>query len=96
MQHSERIDASKGIDVYKTGASKDCDLCHYWFQRYVCNGCHDLLMISVTSNNIDILKINGTNYSFNINEISKRETVNVLQSANLTEDKGVLLKNKKN
>ena len=31
MQHSERIDASKGIDVYKTGASKDCDLCHYWF-----------------------------------------------------------------
>ena len=53
-------------------------------------------MISVTSNNIDILKINGINYSFNINEISKRETVNVLQSANLTEDKGVLLKNKKN
>ena len=31
MQNSERIDASKGIDVYKTGASKDCDLCHYWF-----------------------------------------------------------------
>ena len=25
-----RIDSSEGIDVNKTGASKECDICHYW------------------------------------------------------------------
>ena len=40
----------------KTSASKECDICHYWyflnfsfkFQTNVCNRCHDLLMMSVT------------------------------------------------
>ena len=25
-----RIDISEGIDVNKTSASKDCDICHFW------------------------------------------------------------------
>ena len=41
-------DASEGIDIDKTSASKECMLCHYWyfkdvgykFQPYLCNGCH--------------------------------------------------------
>ena len=40
----------------KTSASKECDICHYWyflnfsfkFQPNVRNRCHDLLMMSVT------------------------------------------------
>ena len=44
----DRIDASEGIDINKTSASKEYMLCHYWhfkdigykFQPYVCNGCH--------------------------------------------------------
>ena len=26
-----RIDISVGIDINKTNASKECDICHYWY-----------------------------------------------------------------
>ena len=31
MLYYDRIDISKGIDVKETGASKECDICHYWY-----------------------------------------------------------------
>ena len=42
------------IDVNKTSASKECELCHYWFfkdigfkfEEHVCNKCHDLLTMA--------------------------------------------------
>ena len=42
MLHFDRIGISKGIDVNKTSASKECDICHYWYfllvsQPNVCN-----------------------------------------------------------
>ena len=27
----DRIDTFEGIDVNKTSASKECDVCHYWY-----------------------------------------------------------------
>ena len=29
-QYFDRISISEGIDVNKTSASKECDICHYW------------------------------------------------------------------
>ena len=45
MLYYDRIDFSEGIDVNKTGESKEHDICHYWyfldkwfkFQPDVCN-----------------------------------------------------------
>ena len=59
-----RINVFEGIDINKTSASKECDVCHYWyfldkrykFQPYVCNGCHDVLVMSMNLGNIPILK----------------------------------------
>ena len=31
MLEYDRIDISEGIDVNKTSASKECDICHYWY-----------------------------------------------------------------
>ena len=50
MLYYDRTDIFKGVEINKTSASKECDICHYWyfldkgfqFQRYVCNGCHDV------------------------------------------------------
>ena len=61
----DRIDVSEGNDVNKTNASKDRDICHYWyflnktfkFRAYICNRCHDFLMISINLTNIAISKI---------------------------------------
>ena len=55
MLYYDRINVFEGIDINKTSAPKYCDICHYWyflnkgfkFQPYVCNRCHDLLMMSM-------------------------------------------------
>ena len=31
MLYYDRIDVSEGIGVNKTSASKECDICHYWY-----------------------------------------------------------------
>ena len=54
MLRYQKIDVSEGIDVNKTSASKECELCHYWFfkdigfefEEHVCNKCHDVLTIA--------------------------------------------------
>ena len=66
MLYYHRIDVSEGIDINKTSASKESDICHYWyfldkdfkFQRYICHACHDLLMKSINHNDVAILNIN--------------------------------------
>ena len=57
MLQYKKIDVSEVIDVKKTIALKECELCHYWFfkdggckfEEFVCNGCHDLLTIAYSS-----------------------------------------------
>ena len=31
MLRYQKIVVSEGIDINKTNASKECELCHYWF-----------------------------------------------------------------
>ena len=31
MLEHDRIGISGGIDINKTNASKECDICHYWY-----------------------------------------------------------------
>ena len=31
MLEYDRISISEGIDANKTNASKECDICHYWY-----------------------------------------------------------------
>ena len=63
MLQYKKIDVLKRIDVNKTSTSKECKLCHYWFfkdvgfkfEENVCNGCHDLLTMAYSLQNIAIL-----------------------------------------
>ena len=59
MLHYDTIDISEGIDPTKSNKSRECMICHYCFfndgfklQDYVCNGCHNLTMLSVNISNI--------------------------------------------
>ena len=62
MFYYDRIDVS---DINKTSASKQCNICYYWyflnkwfnFQPYVYNRCDYLLMMSMNLNDNAILKI---------------------------------------
>ena len=70
MMYYDRIDISGGIVVNKTIASKERDVCHYWyflnysfkFQLNVCNRCHSLLMMSINLSDIAILNIKSSDY----------------------------------
>ena len=83
MLYYDRIYTSKGIDVNKTGASKKCDICHYWyflnnsfqFQPNVCTRCHDLSMMSINLSDTAILNIKGSDYGCIISLISKNEAI---------------------
>ena len=88
MLYYDRIDVSEGIDVNKTSASKECDICHYWyflnysfkFQPNICNRCHDLLMMSINLSDIAILNIKGSDYRCIISLINKNEAINLMQN----------------
>ena len=95
MIYYYRINVSKGVDVNKTSASKECIICQYWyfldkiftFQPTVCNCCHDVLLImAIDINSIAIVNTHGVDYCYIINVNRKGETINVLENANLCED----------
>ena len=98
MLYYDRINDSEGIDVNKTRKSTDFDICHYWyffdkgvkFQPDVCNGCHDVLMISKNLNDIATLNIHRVDQPWIINGINKSEAINLLQKADLNEKRGAL------
>ena len=58
------IKVSEGTDINKTSASKEFDVCHYWyflndsfkFQTKVCYRCYDLLMMSI---NLKVIAISN-------------------------------------
>ena len=79
----DRIDISGGIDLAKSNNSKECMISHYWFfkhgikfQDYVCNGCHNLTILSVKLSHIAIITVD---YRFVIHNISKSEAVHLLK-----------------
>ena len=98
MLDYDRIDVSEEMDVNKRSASKECDVCHYWyslnysfeFQPNVCNRSHDLLMMSANLSDIDIFNIKGSYYRWIFSLIKKNEATKLLQNADLTEKSGTL------
>ena len=97
MLRYQKIDVSEGIDVNKTSASKECELCHYWFfkdvgfkfEEHVCNRCHDLLMMAYSLKNIAILSAKGATFRCVLMGISKNEGLKRLNNS-VTYDRGVL------
>ena len=78
-----KIDASEGIDVNKTSASKECELCHYWFfknigfkfEKHVCNGCHNLLTMAHSLKYIAILSAKGATFRCLLKGVSENEAL---------------------
>ena len=50
-------------DINKTNASKEGDVCHYWYfldknfkyEPYLCNGCHDSMQKAMNFNGVAIV-----------------------------------------
>ena len=72
MLEYNRIDISEGIDINKTSAPKECDICHYRYfkdigfryEPYLCNGCHDLMQKAMSFDNVGIVYLKGNALEF--------------------------------
>ena len=89
MSRYQKIDISEGIDVNKTTALKECEVCHYWFfkdigfkfEEHVCNKCHDLLTMAYSLKNIAILSAKVVTFRCILTGISKNEGLKRLNNS---------------
>ena len=89
MSQYMKINISEGVDLNKTGASKECEVCHYWFfkdigfksEEHVCNGCHYVLMAGYSLENIANLSAKGATYRCILMGIGKNEALKQLNNS---------------
>ena len=93
MLEYNRIDISEGIDVNKTGASKESYICHYWYfkdigfkyEKYLCNGCHKLIQKPMSFNNVAIVYVKESAYRIHFWYMSKDDAISIINGSNLTD-----------
>ena len=94
----DSIDISEGTDVDKTNKSKKCDICHYWYfldenfnyEKYLCNGCHDLMQKAMSFNDVPIVSIKGNYYRIHFWDMNKNDAIVLMTNSNLKAKNGIL------
>ena len=82
----------------KTSASKECNICHYWYfldksfnyEPYICNECHDLMQKAMSFNDVAIVSIKENDYRIHFLYMSKSDAIALMTNSNLN-DKNVIL-----
>ena len=90
MLEYDRIDISEGIGINKTNASKQCDICQYWYfldqnfkyEPYLCNGCLDLMQKAMNFKDVAIV---GSYYRIHFSYKSKNDARNTMKNSNMNE-----------
>ena len=98
MLEYKRIDILEGTDVNKTSASKECDICQYWYFKdigfkykpYLCNGCYDLMQKAMSFNDVATVYVKGCAYRIHFWYMSKDDAINTINNSNLVDEKVVL------
>ena len=96
QRHFETKSITKAL-LFTTLDTSECMVCHYWFfkdvgfkfEEHVCNGCHDLLTMAYSLENIAILSAKGATFRCILWGISRNEGLRRLNNSVL-EDRGVL------
>ena len=96
MLYYDRIGISEVTDLAKSKNRKECIICHYFFfnhgfdfQDSVCDGCYDLITLSVNMSDFAIITVKNVDYPCIIHNISKSEAINLLENSVL-EDRGYI------
>ena len=88
----------EGIDFSRTNGWCECSICHlcyflkyiFRFQLIVSDGCHDLMEMVKSFNNVTFASVKENHYRSHFWYTSKDEAVNLLTIADLTEESGKL------
>ena len=98
MLEYDRIDVSEEIDIDKTNRSKECDIYHYWYfldksfdyEKYLCNGCHDLMQKAMSFYDVATVSIKGNDYRIHFWYMSKNDAIALMTNSNLKDKNGIL------
>ena len=96
MLEYDRIDVSEGVDTMQN--TLECGLCSFWYfrdknfnyQKYYCNGRHDMSMKTVSIKNLAIVYSKGNACRIHFCYMSKDDAINIMYNSNLIDKKGVL------
>ena len=91
------VNKKEGIDINKTSALKECDICHFWYlkdigskyQSYLCNGYHGLMQKAMSFNDVAIVYAKVSAYGIHFCYISKDDATSIMNNSNLVDKKGV-------
>ena len=91
MLEYNRTDISDGIDVNKINASKECDICHYWYFKdigfkykpYLCKGCHDLMQKAISFNDVAIVYVKGSAYIILFWYMRKNDAISIMSNSSV-------------
>ena len=91
-------DISEGIDMDKRNKSKECDICHDWYflsenfnnEKYLYNGCDDLMQKAMNFNDVAIVSIRGNDYRIHFWYMSKNDAIALMTNSNLKDKNGIL------
>ena len=99
MLEYDKINMNEGIDINKNiSISKRCWLYGYWcfidknfnYQKYMCNGCHDMSLKAISLHNLCTGYNNGNAYRMNFVFMSKNDALNLIKNAVIIDKKGML------
>ena len=98
MLEFDKIDISEGIDMSNTNKSRECNICHYWYlldknfnyEKYLCNGCHDLMQKAINFDDVAIVSIKGNDYIIRFWYMSKNDAIVLMTNSNLKDKNGIL------
>ena len=98
MLEYDRINISEGIDINKTNASKECEICHYWcfldknfnYEPYLKNVRHDLIQKAINFNDVAIVSIKGNDYRIYFWYMNKDDAITIMNNSILNEKAGSL------
>ena len=99
MLEYDRIDVCEGVDTTQNRlVSRECGLCSFWYfkdknfnyQKYYCDGCHDMAMKTLNIKNLPIVYSKGNTYRIHFWYMSKDDAINIIHNSNLIDKKGVL------
>ena len=84
--------------LIKTNLSKEYNSYHYWYfkdigfkyEKYLCNGRHDLMQKAMSFNNVAIAYVKENAYRIHFWYMSKDDTINIMNGSNLADKRGVL------
>ena len=99
MLEYDRIDLSEGIDNKKCKeTSRECSLCKFYYfldkncsyGPYLCNGCYDMSLKTISMQNLSVINHNGNHYRVNFALVSKKDAFNLIKNAVIINKKGTL------